>query len=140
MVKSDENSMTLTIGQGGFDTDEWIEAFKSHFPAPPKGGYEASFIFEDEEYPLGIYECKTTALSLCEEEEIESEDIPEEVIRLSIFVLGMQIFSDLLNSVMCILLQETTDLFAETLELMVLASVLSGIDIDYEFEEEEEEE
>ena len=115
-VKSGDKSMTLTIGEDGFDTDEWIEAFKANFPDYPDGEYEASFSLDGHEYPLGTYECSSDVevLSSCEGDEMEKEDVPEEVMEdlteLTIVFLGMHIFSDLLNAVMCVALQETAEL------------------------------
>jgi len=132
-VKSGEKSMTLTIGEEGLDTEEWNESFKSHFPNYPEGEYEVSFTLNGEKFPLGTYEAEILF-------EVDESDSQEAAIQMSISLLGFHVFSNLLNAVMCILLQETVDLFDETLELMVLHSVLSGIDIEDEFEEEEEEE
>jgi len=132
-VKSGEKSMTLTIGEEGLDTEEWNESFKANFPNYPDGEYEVSFTLNGEEYPLGTYESSVEILSLSEVDEFDEDDSQEVAIQMSVSFLGFYIFSTLLNAVMCILLQETVDLFDETLELMVLHSVLSGID-----EEEEE--
>jgi hypothetical protein len=116
--------MTLTIGQDGFDTDEWMEAFKSHFPTPPEGEYEVSFVFEDEEHTLGVYNFhgEVEVLSADEEDDGEDKDVPEDVmedvVNLGIIILGTNIFSDLLNALATLLLCQTGELIAELLEKM----------------------
>jgi hypothetical protein len=104
-VKSGSKTMNLTIGQDGLDNEKWVEAFKAHFPNYPDGEYEASFNVDGHDYPFGVYECKIECLSLCEEDEVEDEG----TLEVTIAILGLHIFSDLLNAIMCLVLQETPE-------------------------------
>jgi hypothetical protein len=105
-VKSGEKSMELAIGQDGLDTDEWNKAFKAHFPEYPDGEYEASFNVDGHEYAIGTYECDIEVVSICKD---GYEYDNEEALEVSIAILGLHIFSDLLNAIMSIFLQETFD-------------------------------
>lgn len=124
-VKSGDKSMELTIGQDGFDTDEWIEAFKANFPTPPEGEYEASFVFEDEEYPLGVYDFHGEVQVISDDD--GEPDIPEGVLQkvtedatnLGITVLGMNIFSNLVEAVAALVLCQAGELMAEMFEMFL---------------------
>jgi hypothetical protein len=115
--------MTLTIGENGLDTDKWMEVFKSHFPTPPDGEYEVSFVYEDEEYPLGVYDFhgEVRITSSCDEEEDGGQDVPddvmegvmEDVANLGITILGINIFSDLLKALATLLLCQTGEFIGE---------------------------